>query len=69
MFSVLGFGGFLKASMSMSQTSCGVENMVHALHQMEVVKFGNFKLKNGIWLSIYIDFRMIIHTQVCSKKL
>jgi hypothetical protein len=43
----LGFGGFLKALMSMSQTSCGVENMVHALHEMEVVKFGISSYKLG----------------------
>ncbi len=43
-----GFCSFLKASISMTCVNCGVENMVFVLHEVEAMKFGNFKLKNRI---------------------
>ncbi len=43
-----GFCSFLKALILMTCVNCGVENMVFVLHEVEAMKFGNFKLKNRI---------------------
>ncbi len=43
-----GFCSFLKASILMTCVKCGVENMVFVLHEVEAMKFGNFKLKTWI---------------------
>ncbi len=34
--------------------SCEVENLVLALHEVEVVKFGNFKLNNDLACDIWV---------------
>ncbi len=41
-----GFCSFLKASILMTCANCGVENIMFVLHEVEAMKFGNFKLKN-----------------------
>ncbi len=43
-----GFCGFLKASILMTCVNWGVENIMFVLHEVEAMKFGNFKLKNQI---------------------
>jgi uridine monophosphate synthetase len=39
----------------MTCVNCGIENIMFGLHEVEAMKFGNFKLKNWIWLPIYIN--------------
>lgn len=48
MFFHFGFCSFLKASILMTCVNCGIENIMFGLHEVEAMKFGNFKLKNQI---------------------
>jgi hypothetical protein len=55
----VGVGGVGKCTVewsviSMTCGSCEVENLVLALHKMEVVKFGNFKLNNDLACVIWV---------------